>query len=283
MNRGARRLPIFGDDHDRDAFLGLLADTVDRFGVEVHAYALMDNHFHLLIRADVRHLAAAMQLVTSGHAQRHNARYGLDGPLFRGRYRSEPITDERYLRHAVRYIHRNPIAGSTRETGPTAPTALRWTSHPAYLGVVDPPRWLHTDTVLRLGFGGDLDAYHRFVDATIVDHPYTPPTVPAETTPRPFTATAVEFALGVRSAPERALLAIGGRGVRNDHRLACVLLCAELAGCDLAEIQRRYGFASPSTLRSALSRARTLEADDPAFARLVDDARLRLRAGREAA
>ena len=281
MNRGARRLPIFGDDHDRTSFLSLLETAVSRHDVEFHAYALMDNHFHLLARADVRELAAAMQFVSSGHAQRHNARYGFDGPLFRSRYRSRPIDEERYLRRALRYIHRNPVAHSTGRVGLAS---FRWTSHLAYLGLVPTPSWLRVTPLLDASFGRDLDAYRDFVhegDKAPLD--YEPPVEPSTGEPRAFTPSQIERALGVRSEPEREVLRSGGRGVRNDERLACVLLCFELTDCAVPELGARYGFGSPSTVRSAISRARKLWSSDERFARLVDDARGRLHMRRDAA
>ena len=80
MNRGARRLPVFGDDVDRKMFLGLLGDATEPRRFEVHAYALMDNHYHLLVRSSVADLSAAMRLIGGSYTRRFNDRHGLDGP-----------------------------------------------------------------------------------------------------------------------------------------------------------------------------------------------------------
>ncbi len=56
MNRGACRLPIFKSDQHRELFLELLAEIVLVFNIEIQAYCLIDNHFHLLIRIPVPNL-----------------------------------------------------------------------------------------------------------------------------------------------------------------------------------------------------------------------------------
>ncbi|MBL9137600.1 MAG: transposase, partial [Verrucomicrobiales bacterium] len=61
VNRGHRRERIFLTDEDRRAFLGRLAEFGKRFRVEVHAFVLMDNHYHLLVRPTVDNLSRAIQ------------------------------------------------------------------------------------------------------------------------------------------------------------------------------------------------------------------------------
>jgi REP element-mobilizing transposase RayT len=281
MNRGARRLPIFGTDDDREEFLSHLGRACRRFDVEIHGYALMENHYHLLVRSDVVELGNAMQLVGGTFTQRQNAVYGLDGALFRGRYRSKPILDDRQLRQVLRYIHRNPLEVAT---GPVTLGLFRWTSHLAYLGVVARPAWLTVDWMLREHFAGCPATLRRFVED---DTDVNVPAVAAFTSPprpRTLSPTDIERAVGVASEPERALLRQGGRGVRNHLRLASVLLCRELADAPTNEIATRYGFASVNTVYSAISRARSLEQRDTSFALLVADARRRLaRSDRHAA
>ena len=59
--RGNRRESVFCDDQDRQGFLGMVAALPERFGIEVHAFVLMDNHYHLLLRTPEPNLSQAIQ------------------------------------------------------------------------------------------------------------------------------------------------------------------------------------------------------------------------------
>ena len=144
MNRGARKEPIFHDDSDCVAFLDLLSLLPDRFGVEVHGYARMPNHFHLRVHCPRGGRGLAMQLLQSRFTQHLNRAHNWDGPVFRGRYRNRVIDDDRYWMHLLAYLHLNPVkAGLVTR----AEDAL-WTSHAAYMGIVRPPPWLETADLL---------------------------------------------------------------------------------------------------------------------------------------
>lgn len=267
MNRGARRLPVFGDVADRRAFLALLGDVVERVPARVHAYALMPNHFHLLVESDVAALADLMRRVTGRYAQRFNVKYGYDGPLFRGRYRSEPIDDERYLATVLRYIHRNPLGD-----GPIRTDTFRWTSHPAYLGRDEAPEWL-TVTPLLSRFRNRFE-YDAFIAGA--DRDGSRLRVRRARPPRPLDLEDVEAALGIGSSRELDVVRRGGRGVRNDARLAAVLLARDHTSANLERIAERYGYRDVSVARAAISRGRRRAGRDLRFAELLDHARLRL-------
>ena len=272
MNRGARRLPIFGDDADRCAFLDRLAERARCPDVEVHAFALMPNHFHLLIRAAVEPLSAAMQSLGSEYTRRFNVKYGLDGALFRGRYRSHPVESRRHLAAALRYIHRNPC----HDRLPTL-SSFRWTSHLPYIGLAPKPEWLST-TLLEQDFSGDVARFRSFVEGDAhsdVAGAGVLPSAPA--LPRTTGTREVERALGVDSDSERELLRAGGRGVRNDVRIACVVLCREFTDLTATQIADRYGFRSASSVRTALQRGRDRTESDETFAEPLRSARGRLR------
>ena len=96
MNRGARREPIFLDDDDRRAMLDLLADLPERFGVRVHGYALMPNHYHRMLESVWGELSRAMRHVGGEFAQRLNRRYRWDGPVYKGRYRNRMVGTDAY-------------------------------------------------------------------------------------------------------------------------------------------------------------------------------------------
>ncbi len=149
MNRGARRRPIFRDNRDRYMFLNTMADTVDRFGIEVHVFSLMLTHYHIFGRSVLGNMSRAMQYLNSTYTLKFNKRHGLDGPLFRGRFKNQIVGSRSYQKYLVAYIHLNPIeAGLAKKL-----TDRCWTSHRAYLGLDATPPWLVTDYLLKL-FGG---------------------------------------------------------------------------------------------------------------------------------
>ena len=144
---------------DRSDFLALLAPLDARFGVEVHAYAVMDTHFHLLLRSRRGGLARAMRDLQHRWSLALGQRYGEVGPAFQARYGSRLIEDERYLVVVLAYIHLSPVMAGLAST----PAAAEQTSHPTYLGHEPAPPWLHTAELISR-FGG-ADVLHEEVQS----------------------------------------------------------------------------------------------------------------------
>lgn len=158
MNRGARKQPLFADDEDRKAFLRLVEDCNKRFGVQTHALVLMPNHYHLLVLDVSARLGRSMRHLDGVHTQAFNRRHGLDGPLFRGRYKSRLVGGEKYLLEVFRYIHYNPVKhGFVTRAGDWA-----WSSHRFYLSG-DAPSWLVMDEFFER-FGGTAPEARRRID-----------------------------------------------------------------------------------------------------------------------
>lgn len=109
MARGVGRCIIFEDDADREMLLGLLRDNAKDAAVEIYAWCLMDNHYHLLVHGDMGDISTMMLRSDSRYAQHFNARHGRVGHLFQDRFASEPVETEEYLLLVVRYIHLNPL------------------------------------------------------------------------------------------------------------------------------------------------------------------------------
>ena len=108
MNRGAGKQIIFHNETHYNLFLKLLSEIHNRYRIEVHAYCLMNNHYHLLIRTPLANLSRAMRHINGVYSQRYNGLQKTDGPLFRGRFKSIIIDSENYLLRLSRYIHLNP-------------------------------------------------------------------------------------------------------------------------------------------------------------------------------
>ena len=150
LSRGNNQQAIFLSDHDRNTFLQTLARQSERFEVDIIAYVLMDNHYHLLLRTNRPNLSKSMQWLGTTYTTIFNLRHSRKGHLFQGRYKSILVENESYLMQLSCYIHRNPlragIAGRLLD--------YRWSSYTAYAYNRRCPDWLKTDLILSR-FGPD--------------------------------------------------------------------------------------------------------------------------------
>jgi REP element-mobilizing transposase RayT len=157
MNRGAARRLTFSDDADYQAFLDTVGEAHRQWGVEVFAYSLMRNHYHLCLKTPKGNLSRVMRHIDGIYTQRFNRRHGRDGALFRGRYKAIVVDADEYLAAVVRYIHLNAVeAGIVK-----MPEDYRWASHRYYVATKGLPSWLHTQEALDQ-IGG-RQAFHEFV------------------------------------------------------------------------------------------------------------------------
>ncbi|MEE4137666.1 MAG: transposase, partial [Desulforhopalus sp.] len=107
--RGHNRQAIFLGERDRHDFLGRLEQALFQTGCQCLAWALLPNHFHLLIRTGSKPLGDLMRKILSGYAVSFNRRHHRSGYLYQNRYKSILCQEESYLLELVRYIHLNPV------------------------------------------------------------------------------------------------------------------------------------------------------------------------------
>jgi len=107
--RGIEQRPIFKDDFDRDRFVERLGAILQETSTPCYAWALIPNHFHLLIRTGLVPVATVMRRLLTGYAVSFNHRHRRRGHLFQNRYKSILCQEDPYLLELVRYIHLNPI------------------------------------------------------------------------------------------------------------------------------------------------------------------------------
>ncbi len=189
-SRGMGRQAIYADDADRAHFVGLLAEAAGRYGLVLHAYVLMDNHYHLLIESPAGNVSRAMQWLNLSHAAWFNARHGRSGPLFQARFGSVPVEGEgAWAPQCGVYIHLNPVRvgalglskadrAASREGRPDdTPEAVlrhrlavlrgyRWSSYRAYAGYASAPEWLTCATLLARAGGGKAE-YRRCAEGAL--------------------------------------------------------------------------------------------------------------------
>jgi putative transposase len=165
MGRGIDGLKIFGDIKDREDFIVRVNDLCKKQALSVYAWALMDNHFHLLIRTGTLSLSDIMRKILTGYVVNYNHRHKRYGHLFQNRYKSILCEDDPYLLELTRYIHLNPLrAGlvkNIKELG-----KYKWCGHSVILGHVKRD-WQEVDTVLSY-FGkrrkNAIERYEAFVE-----------------------------------------------------------------------------------------------------------------------
>jgi putative transposase len=123
MARGLDRQRIFRDDHDRDDCVRRLAALAEAGALVGYAWALLPNHFHLLVRSANKPLPHAMRPLLTGYAGAFNRRHRRSGHLFQNRYKSIVVEEAPYFLGLVRYLHLNPVraGGVATLRGPEEP------------------------------------------------------------------------------------------------------------------------------------------------------------------
>jgi len=142
MARGIERRKIFKDDKDRQSFLERLALILEKTQTQCYAWALIPNHFHLLLRTGPFPLSTVMRRLMTGYAVTFNRRHRRAGHLFQNRYKSVVCEEDPYLLELIRYIHLNPLRAKLVEDL-KALDKYPWTGHSAILGRRKNPLILH--------------------------------------------------------------------------------------------------------------------------------------------
>jgi putative transposase len=155
-NRGNNRQPIF---FERENYLFFLRRVREYFlpeKIEIIAYCLMPNHYHLLIRLFVADVSDILQAFTLSYVKSINKRYQRIGSLFQGPFESRLVDKNEYLLHLSRYIHLNPVAANLTKRAED----WEFSSYRDYIG-------LRNGTLIRQRIILDqlgADGYRKFVD-----------------------------------------------------------------------------------------------------------------------
>ena len=175
-SRGNERKSIFSDDSDRRKFLEIVASSVESYRVQVHAYVLMANHFHLLLMTPQGNLQSFMQRLNTAYTVYFNRRHRRAGHLLQGRYKAILIDVDSHLAEISRYLHLNPVRVkkfSNQEIGfkKKLLSNYPWSSYPGYISLRKRHRFVTYEVILSVVGGKDdargRRAYREFVLAGI--------------------------------------------------------------------------------------------------------------------
>jgi len=295
MNRGRGRQCVFPDEDYNEYYLNGLAEANKRFGIEIHAYCLMGNHYHLLIKTPRGNLGRAMRHIDGVYTQRHNRLKGTDGALFRGRYKAIVVDASHYLLQVSRYIHRNPI--ELKKPLVTRLDDYPWSSFLAYINKRKAPHWLNRDSVFaELGNRAKYSAYRHYVEQGTDDETirfYQLKHTPAILGGKSFKDAAckqsrsfgieidkkglkhpVELLTIVNAvaqyyclSKEEICKAKRGGGIKNVPRWIAMKLCQQVGGATLTEIAKVFTVGHYSTVSQTIGRLNHLMQEDSRVAK----------------
>ena len=141
MIRGVNRQNIFIEDSDRQHFIFLLKKCSLALMIEVHAFCLMDNHVHILVKSTKIELSLFMHKILTSYVKYYNYKTGRVGHLVQNRFKSEPVNDEHYYLTVLRYILQNPENALICKT-----KDYKWSS----IGAYDHKSFVKTEFALSL-------------------------------------------------------------------------------------------------------------------------------------
>lgn len=109
MARGINKEKTFNQTREKNHIKTILKNKLNKYAVEIHAYCIMSNHLHLIIKAEVEELSMFMARTLADYAEYYNYKHERNGHVFQNRFKSECIENESYYLACLRYIHLNPV------------------------------------------------------------------------------------------------------------------------------------------------------------------------------
>jgi putative transposase len=297
MNRGRRSETIFSIPKDYYRFIELLMESCEMWNVQISAYCLMPNHYHLLIQTPDGNLSRCMRHINGVYTQRYNWVHDCDGQLFRGRFKSILVDGNSYLLQLVRYIHRNPIRSNLTENMDN----YNWRRQVGYISSAQKWNWLHKEFILSIISPDPVDqinAYKRFVRLDdsekilqVFESPRRPPflggkqflgwiketffekkrekEVPESVHLAPDISL-IKTVVCVYYKIQESVLQRGRRGVSNEPRDVAIYLTRLLRKEGLREIGIEFGLGNYSSVSSAVDRVKSLMVNNKKLKAKVD-------------
>lgn len=301
VNKGIGHHKIFRTDQHRQMFLNLLADACDLYGIRIHAYCLLDNHYHLLIHTPRGNLARAMRHINGLYTQKFNRSTGHAGPLFRGRYKAIVVDKDNYLLQVSRYIHFNPVTAKLVDL----PHRYKWSSYQYYHRKnTKLPLWLQTEEIhsqlmlkhaketyrqyMKKGIDSEIEVFYKKIntsailgarvfkiklmkslDPTRVHHHKTDYNL---TRDLPSMEEIIKACTIFFKVSEEQLYS-GRRGLSNNPRKISIYACRRWGGETLIVIAKQYRCQSHSNVTNVVKEINQKILTDEKLKRLIDKLR----------
>ncbi len=145
MSRGVGKGEIFHNNDDYIRFLSYLEKAVEKFRIEIFAFVLMTNHYHLLLRTTEPNISKVIQWIQTSYSIFYNLKHRRSGHLFQGRFKAILVEDESYWINLSLYIHLNPVRARIIDDV----SKYEWSSYHDYIYSKKKNSWLDSDAVLK--------------------------------------------------------------------------------------------------------------------------------------
>ena len=107
--RGNERKNIFADDRDRSMFLDKGKISLGIYQVRIHAYVLMNNHFHMIVETQRATFPSSCGISISATPRPTTGGITVSGIFYQGRFKAILVDADNYLLELSRYVHLNPV------------------------------------------------------------------------------------------------------------------------------------------------------------------------------
>ena len=145
MQRGLEKRFIYRLDQEKEKLLTYIKEARHMYKMRVHAYVIMDNHYHFIIETLDANLSKVMHYINASYAMYYNRKRKRIGPLHQGRYKAVLVQANEYLHQLTRYIHLNPVrAGKVRRA-----QDYEWSSCRYYYNEKE-SEWIETSFILNI-------------------------------------------------------------------------------------------------------------------------------------
>lgn len=312
-NKAEYGITLFPSTKYYEGFLAELADACARFNVEVHAYCLLRNEYHLLLKTPEGNLSRFMRQLNGLYTQLYQARKNDHGSVFRSRYKAVLIQAKPYLLKVSRYLH-NLAASVKRGNKPLLKSS--WSSMAAYCNKAKASHWLERSEVLAMLQNGSSahkaarpytrylafvaegtdpelkDFYARKNQLSVLGSNKFKSSARSKSAPAKQRGVAKGKLARLRPSMKKVVAEVSrhfkvsessiysaarGPGSKNVPRWVAMHLCQELSAVTLQDIASRFGLKRYGTVSTTVGKLRREMKADSGVSKAIQSLRKRLK------